>query len=127
LRVHVLRLETEAAGGGGLPADLDEALGAGRYGNRSGPAEARRLARLFFQASVKLGALAGQSGQVRRRPQLAEQPGRVPRGTTGQLAPFEQADATPTASRQVKRHTTADDPAADDDNLRPGACDHPDS
>ena len=47
---------------------------------------------LGFQAGEQIGGVLGQPGEVASRPELTDEPGRVPRRSTRELLAFEQHD-----------------------------------
>ncbi len=76
--------------------------------------EARRLLGLGFQVGEQVGGVLGQPGEVASRPELADQPGRVPRRATRELLAFEQHDIGAITLGEVVGNAASDDAPADD-------------
>ena len=120
LRRDHFHLDAEAARHRREALQLVHALGGAREAHAAGTAEARRLPRLRFERLVEVGAVLRELRQVLRRAELADEPGRVPRGAAGDVATLEEHDVAPAELRQVIRDAAAGDPAADHDDTRVG-------
>ncbi len=82
--------------------------------------EAGRLAGFFFQPAHQLGRVLGQLGHVAVGAQLADKPRRMPGGAGGELLALQQHHVGDAYLRQVIGQRTADDAAADNDDICAG-------
>ena len=112
-----LDLEPEAPPHRGAALQLQEALDVRRHRERPVLPEPGRLPRLRLQRREQLGGVLRQLRHPPRRPQLAHEPGRVPRRPAGELPPLQEQDVGDAEPGQVVRDRAADDTAADDDDV----------
>src|SRR4029077_11494890 len=98
--------------------ELHHALRGARHAHAAAPLPAGGLARLGLETAVEIDAVADEPGEVARRPELPDQPRRVPGGPAEEAALLEQHHVAPPELRQVIRDARADDAAADHDGPR---------
>ena len=107
----------ERRGVGGGATQLDHPVLGARDGHSPALLVAGRQPGLGLELGVQLRRVLHQAGGALRGPQLADQPGGVPRCAAGQLALFEEDDIGDAELGQVIRDAGADDAAADDDDV----------
>src|SRR5215470_7842285 len=75
-----LGLDAEGAREGRVALELHHALGCPRHADAAAAPPPRGLARFHLQAAIQIRAIANELGQVAGGAELADEPGRVPRG-----------------------------------------------
>ena len=108
----------EPLGHGGGPAKLGHPLGRPRHDEAADLLPPGRVAGLPLQPGVQLGAVLVDPRHAVAGAEPADQPGRVPGRAAGEPALLQQDDVVPAELGEVVGDATADDPAADDDDLR---------
>jgi hypothetical protein len=116
LRCQQLALEAVGVGGGRRPLQLHHPVRGPGDGHPAALLVAGREPDLGLQVGVELGGVLDQPGAALRRPQLADQPRRVPGGAGRELSLLEQQDVGPPELREVVGDARPDHPAADDDD-----------
>ncbi len=114
---HDLDVESETLAHRGTSLEFDEALVIRRDHQSAVLLVAGGLAGLFFERQQNLGGVLREPGHIECGAELADQARRMPRRAAGQGLSFEQDNVSPACLREVIGDTTADDAAADDDDL----------
>src|SRR4029453_9582424 len=109
-----MHVEAERMRGGRLAFELDPAVGIAREPQTAGFSPTRREPGLGFELLVELHRIAQHLRNRRRRPQLPDEAGRVPRRAARQLAAIDEHDVRSMIAGQVIGGGAADDTAADD-------------
>ena len=117
LRRDLLRLDTEGLGHGRTPAELVPALGIGGDGDAAVLLQPGRLARLLLQLGIELQAVPGEPGQIAAIEHGPHQTRRMPGRAAGELLALQEQHVLLAELGEVVSDGTADDAAADDDDL----------
>src|SRR5208283_3646937 len=111
-----MHLQPETAGGRGLTLHLDPAVGVTGEAQASVALPPCCVARLRFELVVKLDGIAKQARDVGVGPQLAHEPGCMPRRAGSELMPLDEQRFHAELGQMIGDSAT-DDPTADDDDL----------
>ena len=111
------RLDIEDLAERDHPGDFGQSLGGARDLQRAVLLEAGVLSGLLLQRPVEDRAIAAQLGHRVGGAQLGDQPGGMPGGAAGEFAALENDDVGPAQLGEMIGDRTADDTAADDDDL----------
>jgi len=118
--VNHLGLNPKNTGHGGGSAQLFQPLGSAGQRETACTSVTGGLPGLLFQGRVEFMAILGQTGQIGGGPEHADKTGGVPGGSAGKLFAFEQHHIADAAFRQMIGDGTADDAAANNNDLRLG-------